>query len=184
VITQNVDGLHQAAGTKNVVELHGGLDRTICLNCGALASRFETQAMLRHVNPHFTARIRAVNPDGDADVSDADVDCFTMVDCRRCASGPLKPDVVFFGEAVPRQRVERCYALVEASVGLLVLGSSLTVMSGYRFVRRAAALCIPIAIVNQGPTRADDQADIRISAPLGAVLTELVELTCPRFAVP
>ena len=177
VITQNVDGLHQAAGTADVVELHGGLARTVCLNCGEIAARVDVDAMLREANPDFDARVATVNADGDAELADADLDHFTMVDCRVCASGPIKPDVVFFGETVPRDRVERCYALVESSAALLVLGSSLTVMSGYRFVRHAAALHIPIAIVNQGRTRGDAQADIRIPAPLGAVLTLLADLT-------
>ncbi len=177
VITQNVDGLHQAAGTADVVELHGGLARTVCLNCGEIAARVDVDAMLRNANPDFDARVATVNADGDAELADADLDHFTMVDCRVCGSGPIKPDVVFFGETVPRDRVERCYALVESSAALLVLGSSLTVMSGYRFVRRAAALYIPIAIVNQGRTRGDTEADIRIPAPLGAVLTLLADLT-------
>jgi NAD-dependent SIR2 family protein deacetylase len=177
VITQNVDGLHQAAGTTDVVALHGGLDRTICLTCGALSSRSDIQAMLRAANPDFDARVCAINPDGDAELRDADLASFTMVNCRICARGPLKPDVVFFGETVPRDRVERCYGLVEASAALLVLGSSLTVMSGYRFVRHAAALRIRVGIVNQGPTRGDVHADIRLSGPLGDLLTELVRVS-------
>jgi NAD-dependent SIR2 family protein deacetylase len=175
VITQNVDGLHDAAGTVDAVELHGRLARTVCLNCGEYVSRQDVDAMLREANPHFTARLEAVNADGDAELSDTDLGDFRMVPCRVCGDGPLKPDVVFFGETVPRDRVELCYALVESSAALLVLGSSLTVMSGYRFVRHAAALHIPVAIINQGTTRGDQHACLRVDAPLGSTLAALVD---------
>ncbi len=175
VITQNVDGLHHAAGTLDALELHGGLARTVCLNCGGRASRQHVDGWLRAANPHFR-RIALSNADGDAELTDAELDGFRMVDCPDCASGPLKPDVVFFGEAVPRHRVERCYAMLDESAALVVLGSSLTVMSGYRFVRHAAAHGIPVAIVNQGSTRGDAQACVRVDAPLGATLSELTDL--------
>jgi NAD-dependent SIR2 family protein deacetylase len=155
------------------VELHGGLDRTVCLNCGDVAGRAELDERLRAANPTFGPRVDEVNPDGDAELPDELLDGFVMVDCLACGEGPLKPDVVFFGETVPRDRVEECFRLVEAAGSLLVLGSSLTVMSGYRFVLRAAKLGIPVAIVNAGPTRGDAKADVRIDAPLGAVLPEL-----------
>ncbi|HEX2075239.1 MAG TPA: NAD-dependent protein deacetylase [Geodermatophilus sp.] len=173
VITQNVDGLHQAAGARKVVELHGGLDRTVCLNCGDVADRAELDVRLRAANPDFGPRADEVNPDGDAELPDEVLDGFVMVDCRACGSGPLKPDVVFFGETVPRDRVDRCFGLLEDAGALLVLGSSLTVMSGYRFVLRAEKLGIPVAVVNLGPTRGDAKADVRIDAPLGTVLPEL-----------
>jgi NAD-dependent SIR2 family protein deacetylase len=173
VITQNVDGLHQAGGAMDVVELHGGLDRTVCLGCGAGASRAELDQRLHEANPHFGPRVDEVNPDGDAELPDEVLDEFVMVPCLACGEGPLKPDVVFFGETVPRDRVERCFGLVEDAAGLLVLGSSLTVMSGYRFVLRAAKLGIPVAIVNVGPTRGDAKADVRVDAPLGEVLPAL-----------
>jgi NAD-dependent SIR2 family protein deacetylase len=173
VITQNVDGLHQAAGARDVVELHGGLDRTVCLCCGDLASRAELDARLRAVNPSFGPHTEEVNPDGDVELSDDALDGFVMVDCLTCGSGPLKPDVVFFGETVPRPRVDRCFELLEHAGALLVLGSSLTVMSGYRFVLRAEKLGIPVGIVTLGPTRGDAKADVRVDAPLGAVLPEL-----------
>ena len=173
VITQNVDGLHQAAGARKVVELHGGLDRTVCLGCGDVADRAELDARLRGANPHFGPHVDEVNPDGDAELPDEVLDGFVMVECRACGAGPLKPDVVFFGETVPRDRVDACFARVEDASCLLVLGSSLTVMSGYRFVLRAAKLGIPVAIVNVGPTRGDAKADVRIDAPLGDVLPEL-----------
>jgi NAD-dependent SIR2 family protein deacetylase len=173
LITQNVDGLHQAAGARDVVELHGGLDRTVCLHCGDVASRAELDARLRAVNPGFGPRTDEVNPDGDVELSDDELDGFVMVDCLACGRGPLKPDVVFFGETVPRPRVDRCFGLLEQAGALLVLGSSLTVMSGYRFVLRAEKLGIPVAIVTLGPSRGDAKADVRVDAPLGSVLPEL-----------
>ena len=174
VITQNVDGLHQAAGARDVVELHGGLDRTVCLGCGDLAPRADLDLRLRAANPDFGPRTDEVNPDGDAELPDDALDGFVMVGCRSCGGGPLKPDVVFFGETVPRDRVEACFTRVEHAGCLLVLGSSLTVMSGYRFVLHAAKLGIPVAVVNVGPTRGDAKADVRVDAPLGVVLPELV----------
>jgi len=173
VITQNVDGLHQAGGARDVVELHGGLDRTVCLNCGDVASRAGLDERLREANPTFGARTDEVNPDGDAELPDEVLDGFVMVGCLVCGENALKPDVVFFGETVPRDRVGRCFDLVDAAGSLLVLGSSLAVMSGYRFVLRAAKLGIPVAIVNVGPTRGDAKADVRLDAPLGQVLPTL-----------
>jgi NAD-dependent SIR2 family protein deacetylase len=173
VITQNVDGLHQAGGARDVVELHGGLDRTVCLNCGDLAGRAELDERLQAVNPHVGRRTDEINPDGDAELPDEVLDGFVMVGCLACGEGPLKPDVVFFGETVPRDRVEHCFGLVESAGSLLVLGSSLTVMSGYRFVLRAAKRGIPVAIVTVGPTRGDAKADVRVDAPLGVVLPAL-----------
>ena len=114
VITQNVDGLHQAGGATGVVELHGGLDRTVCLHCGDVAGRAELDERLRAANPSFGPRVDEVNPDGDAELPDELLDGFVMVGCLACGEGPLKPDVVFFGETVPRDRVERCFGLVEA----------------------------------------------------------------------
>ena len=179
VITQNVDGLHSAAGARDVVELHGNLDRVTCLDCGRLSPRAELDDRLRAANPDWQAAATAVKPDGDVDLSDEDVGAFQVVDCAGCG-GVLKPDVVFFGETVPRERVQHCFALVEGARALLVLGSSLTVMSGYRFVLRAAKHGIPVAIVNRGPTRGDDKAAVRLDAPLGEVLPALAA----RVAVP
>ncbi len=174
IVTQNVDGLHQAAGASEVVELHGGLDRTSCLHCGHRGARAELDRRLRAANPLFSAVVDRVNPDGDVELADDELDRFVMVDCSACGGGPLKPDVVFFGESVPRERVAHCFGLVEDAAALVVLGSSLTVMSGYRFVRRAAKLGIPVAIVNQGPTRGDEQATVRVDAPLGVFLPRLL----------
>jgi NAD-dependent SIR2 family protein deacetylase len=175
VVTQNVDGLHQAGGARNVVELHGGLDRTVCLACGDVASRAELDERLQAANPGFGPRVDEVNPDGDAELPDDVLDGFVMVGCLACDEGPLKPDVVFFGETVPRERVELCFGLVERARSLLVLGSSLTVMSGYRFVLRAAKLGLPVAIVNAGPTRGDAKASHRLDGPLGSVLPALAQ---------
>ena len=174
VITQNVDGLHQAAGARDVIELHGGLSHVVCLECGHLGSRVELDDRLRAANPDLVERAARVNPDGDAELPQDRIEAFALVGCDRCGSDLLKPDVVFFGENVPRPRVQRCYELVASSALLLVLGSSLTVMSGLRFVHRAARDGIPVAIVNQGVTRGDEHALIKIDAPLGEVLTELV----------
>jgi NAD-dependent SIR2 family protein deacetylase len=173
IITQNVDGLHQAAGARQVVELHGGLDRVVCLGCGRLTQREQLDEWLREVNPTWDAEVMRVNPDGDVVVADIDVERFVVVDCDICG-GLLKPDVVFFGENVPRPRVEECFAMVDDAGALLVLGSSLTVASGYRFVRHAAKLGVPIAIVNEGPTRGDALADFTVDGPLGSILPALV----------
>lgn len=174
IITQNVDGLHQSAGARDVIELHGTLSRTICLNCGSYASRVDLDRRLRELNPTFVAHAQQINPDGDADLPDEELAGFQMAPCEVCGQLMLKPDVVFFGETVPRERVDACFAKVEAADSLLVLGSSMTVMSGYRFVLAAAARGIPVAMINQGATRADAKATIRLDAPLGATLQALV----------
>ncbi|RCG28745.1 NAD-dependent protein deacetylase [Sphaerisporangium album] len=184
IITQNVDGLHQAGGARGVVELHGSLDQVVCLGCGDLSSREELHHRLGEANPRFDAQADAVNPDGDVDLSDEEAERFLTVGCRACDGGVLKPDVVFFGETVPPDRVGACYAMVERARVLLVLGSSLTVMSGRRFVLRAAKLDIPVAIVNQGPTRGDDYATLTVDARLGEVLSDTVRLVDARAARP
>ncbi|MFI2713442.1 NAD-dependent protein deacetylase [Micromonospora sp. NPDC018662] len=173
IITQNVDGLHGAAGATGVIELHGRLDEVTCLDCGNLTGRDELHRRLTEANPGFDARVAHVNPDGDVELPDEAVGGFRVVDCGVCGGGMLKPDVVFFGETVPAPRVADCFALVERARALLVLGSSLTVMSGRRFVLRAAKLGVPVAIVNQGATRGDGYAALRLDAPLGATLTAL-----------
>ncbi|WP_435875675.1 NAD-dependent protein deacetylase [Nonomuraea jabiensis] len=172
IVTQNVDGLHQAAGARRVIELHGGLDRVVCLSCRERTPRAELERRLRAANPEWEAAGARINPDGDAVLTDAQVAGFQVVDCAACG-GVLKPDVVFFGENVPRPRVDECFALVAGARLLLVLGSSLTVRSGLRFVTKAASLGIPIAIVNQGETGGDADASLTLDAPLGPTLTEL-----------
>ncbi|WP_433272068.1 NAD-dependent protein deacetylase [Actinosynnema sp. CS-041913] len=175
VITQNVDGLHHAAGTADAVELHGNLDRVLCLGCRKLSPREDLDRRLRAANPDFAATATRVNPDGDADLADEDVRGFRVVACPECG-GVLKPDVVFFGENVPRPRVEECYRLVDRSRAMLVLGSSLTVMSGLRFVRHAAKSGKPVVIVNQGETRGDAHATARVHLPLGRALTDVCRI--------
>lgn len=172
VVTQNVDGLHQAGGAASVVELHGNLDRVVCLGCFTRTSRDALDRRLREANAGWDAVATAINPDGDVALDDQHLEEFQVVDCRDCG-GLLKPDVVFFGESVPMSRVEAAFAAVESARALLVLGSSLTVMSGRRFVLRAAKLGIPVAIVNQGATRGDPYAAVVVDAPLGEVLPAL-----------
>ena len=172
IITQNVDGLHQAAGARDVVELHGNLARITCLDCGELTPREVLAERLDAANPGFAAVASAINPDGDAELDDADLDGFSVVDCIGCG-GMLKPDVVYFGETVPPERVARSFALVGDARTLLVLGSSLTVMSGRRFVLRAVKEGIRVAIVNRGVTRGEPYAGLFVDAPLGIVLPNL-----------
>ncbi|MEV7154793.1 NAD-dependent protein deacetylase [Streptomyces misionensis] len=174
VITQNVDGLHQAAGSEDVVELHGSLDRVVCLSCGTFSPRRALARRLEEANAGFDPVAAGINPDGDADLSDEQVGDFRVLPCGVCG-GILKPDVVFFGESVPPERVEHCRRLVREANALLVLGSSLTVMSGLRFVRQAAEAGKPVLIVNQGPTRGDRHAVSRVALPLGAALTTVAD---------
>lgn len=174
VITQNVDGLQQAAGVPDVVELHGSLGRVVCLHCRAVSDRADLDRRLREANPGFEAqaerhRSARVNPDGDVELPDEAVREFTVVPCAACGIGVLKPDVVFFGENVPPERVDLCRGLVAGASSLLVLGSSLTVMSGLRFVRQAADAGTPVLIINNQPTRGDRWA-VRIELPLGEAL--------------
>ncbi|MEV0587082.1 NAD-dependent protein deacetylase [Nonomuraea sp. NPDC050310] len=181
IITQNVDGLHQAAGAREVVELHGSLHRVRCLECGERTGREELDRRLREANSDWAAAAglqlhpdgARVNPDGDVALDDAEIEGFAVVGCASCG-GMLKPDVIFFGENVPPARVSECFELTDEAGLLLVLGSSLTVLSGFRFVRHAARQAIPVAIVNQGPTRGDEHAMLRLDAPLGQTLDELL----------
>ncbi|MER5941648.1 NAD-dependent protein deacetylase [Streptomyces sp. NPDC001928] len=174
VITQNVDGLHQAAGSKDVVELHGSLGRVVCLSCGTFSPRGELAERLEEANAGFDPVAAAINPDGDADLTDEQVGDFRVVPCTLCG-GMLKPDVVFFGENVPPQRVEQCRTLVREAASLLVLGSSLTVMSGLRFVRQTVQSDKPVLIINRDPTRGDVHAVTRVALPLGTALTTMAE---------
>ena len=182
VITQNVDLLHTKAGSRSVINLHGTYDRVICLSCRHTMSRAALAERLEAANPGFAERAEragglAVAPDADAVV--ADTDSFTVVDCPACG-GMLKPDIVYFGESVAKDVVHQSYSLVDRSDALLVAGSSLTVFSGYRFVRHAAASGIPVAIVNRGPTRGDDLAAVKVDAGCSPMLALLAdELTVP-----
>ena len=181
VITQNVDLLHSKAGSRNVVNLHGSYAQVICLNCGGAMTRAGLAEKLDALNPGFVERAEAIGgpavaPDADAVVNDTG--CFRYLDCPSCG-GMLKPDIVYFGEAVPKAIVGQAFSLVEASDALLVAGSSLTVFSGYRFVRHAAALGIPVAIVNRGPTRGDDLATVKVDGGCSELLTLLAEELSP-----
>ena len=164
VLTQNVDGLHEATGSRGVLALHGRIDRVICLTCGDLSGRARLQRLLEEANPEVAGTIPAgtaeLRPDGDAVVEEWHD--FVLAGCDSCG-GRLKPDVVFFGESVPKDRVQLAYDLVDAGEVLVVLGSSLTVMSGLRFVRHLAKQGKEVVIVNRGVTRGDPLATIKIS---------------------
>lgn len=175
LITQNVDGLHQAGGAQDVHELHGTLARVVCLTCGDITRRDSLDGRMREANPHYTVTSDEIRPDGDLALDRLDVERFVVPLCLVCGRDTLKPDVVFFGESVSKPLVERCFQLTDEAGALVVLGSSLAVMSGYRFVRRAAARGIPVAIVTKGPTRGDEQATIRVDAPLGPTLRALAD---------
>ncbi|HUH01188.1 MAG TPA: NAD-dependent protein deacetylase [Kofleriaceae bacterium] len=170
IITQNVDRLHHHAGSRAVIELHGGLDRVRCLACDAREPRAALQHRLLELNPAWLHRGGADAPDGDADLDD--IADFRVAPCLQCG-GTLKPDVVFFGECVPRPIVDAAFATLDTADALLVVGSSLTVYSGYRFIRRAAERRIPIAIINLGPTRGDPHATVLHHARAGDALPTL-----------
>jgi NAD-dependent SIR2 family protein deacetylase len=172
LVTQNVDRLHQAAGSRAVIDLHGRLDVVVCLSCGDRTARDALQLAMAAANPVWRARA-ATAPDGDADVDTAVVELFVPPRCEHCG-GRLKPDVVFFGENVPRDRQERAYEALAGADALLVAGSSLMVYSGFRFVRFAHEAALPIAIVNRGRTRGDDLADLKIEDDVGSTLTSAV----------
>ena len=179
VITQNVDGLHEAAGSRRLVALHGRIGEVVCLSCRCTTSRSALQQRLEALNPGWLQRhAHAVSrPDGDVELEETDD--FVVPGCESCA-GVLKPDVVFFGENVPPDRVARCYAAVDAlpetAGALLVLGSSLTVMSGLRFVKRAATAGTPVVIVNRGATRGDPLASCRLDAGCSEFLAALAAI--------
>lgn len=174
LITQNVDGLHGKAGHRRVVELHGTLANVVCLDCGRAESRYSLQERILVQNPGWTRHAGAIAPDGDVHLAPEVAAGFRVPVCLHCA-GTLKPDVVFFGENVPRDRVSRAFAMLEEAEMLLVLGSSLTVYSGYRFVVEALRTGKPVALVNDGPTRADAVATMRVEARLGTALEEIAD---------
>jgi NAD-dependent SIR2 family protein deacetylase len=174
VITQNVDGLHTTAGQRRVVDLHGRVDRVICLDCSVTSARAELQDRLAVLNPGFGADDLQVLPDGD--VAFESTHGFVLADCLACG-GQLKPDVVFFGENVPEPRVRECQHLVEDAEALVVLGSSLQVFSGRRFVKQAHQRGIPIVIVNRGATRSDELATLKLDAGCAETLSDYVAIT-------
>lgn len=173
LLTQNVDGLHQRAGSVEVLDLHGRLDRVGCLACGTVLARAALQDAIEALNPGWHVAAAAFAPDGDADIDAAAVAGFVPPRCDRCG-GLLKPEVVFFGENVPRERIARAKAALERADAMLVAGSSLMVYSGFRFARMAAEAGLPLAIVNRGRTRADDLATLRVEGEVGRTLAEAV----------
>jgi NAD-dependent SIR2 family protein deacetylase len=189
VITQNVDLLHTKAGSRTVVNLHGSYAEVACLQCAFTMSRAALAQVLEAANPGFIERARsnrlaigglAVAPDADAVVDDTE--SFRYIDCPNCG-GMLKPNIVYFGENVPKQRAQQAFSLLDDSDALLVAGSSLTVFSGFRFVRHAAARGIPVAIINRGPTRGDDLATVKIDngcSPMLALLADELSATAAR----
>ncbi|MFW6640341.1 NAD-dependent protein deacetylase [Nocardiopsis algeriensis] len=172
VVTQNVDALHQAAGSRRVVDLHGRYDRVVCLGCGEVIPRAALAERLSALNPDFADEVDDVEVAPDADAVLASTEGFRPADCASCG-GMLKPDIVYFGENVPKERVLRCHRLVEEASALLVAGSSLTVLSGRRFVKSAAGQGKPVVIVNRGATRGDAMAALTVDGGCSQVLTAL-----------
>jgi NAD-dependent SIR2 family protein deacetylase len=169
LITQNVDGLHSAAGSERVIDLHGRLDRVICLSCRELSPRRELQARLVQKNPQFMGESFEARADGDVELA-VDYERFQLVACAACG-GVLKPDVVFFGENVPAPRVEVAMQALNGARALIIAGSSLMVFSGFRFARAASRLGVPVVVVNRGKTRADEMSALRVAGNVGRVLS-------------
>ena len=173
LITQNVDRLHSTAGNRRVIDLHGDLTKVRCVSCNRVQARSSYQQQLRRANRDWHAGVFRYKPDGDAELADNSHRDFSVPGCVAC-NGIVKPDVVMFGENVPKPRVQEAHAAVDRADALLVVGSSLMVFSGYRFARQAAEQQKPIAIVNRGRTRADDLANLKVDADCGTVLTDIV----------
>ena len=173
LVTQNVDGLHARAGSRALVELHGRLARVKCLRCHADHDRVKVQQRLEAMNPDWRPEVLGYNPDGDAELDASAYPGFRVVDCDACG-GPLKPDVVFFGEPVPARRAQAVEQAIGRSRGVLVVGSSLVVMSGYRIVRQAAAAGLPAVAVNDGRTRADDLLNFKVEGDCVGLLERLI----------
>ncbi|MEO8304364.1 MAG: NAD-dependent protein deacetylase [Betaproteobacteria bacterium] len=174
LVTQNVDGLHQRAGSRNVIELHGTIGRVVCLDCKHELPREAVQRRLEGANPEFAAFRAAAAPDGDADLEPGDAEAFRVPACPQCG-GILKPDVVFFGENVPRDRVNAAFDALDEADAMLVVGSSLMVYSGYRFCERAQRTGKPIAAINLGRTRADPLFALKVEGRCADALAELIE---------
>lgn len=181
VITQNVDGLHQRAGTQHVIDLHGRLDQVVCMACASTLARSRFQDALRNANPPWQNHTAAIAPDGDADLEGVDFSSFHIPPCPSCG-GILKPDVVFYGENVPRPRVQQAMASLQDSAGLLVLGSSLMVYSGLRFVHAAQQQALPVAAINLGMTRADGAYRVKLHMPSAVALQALLAHFAERAA--
>ncbi|MDB5827534.1 MAG: NAD-dependent deacetylase [Variovorax sp.] len=174
LLTQNVDGLHDAAGSRRAIDLHGRIDTVRCMACDARSPRSELQLELRRRNPGWATLEARAAPDGDADVEGHDFSAFDVPPCPVCG-GLLKPDVVFFGESVPRDRVAAAFAALSEADAMLVTGSSLMVYSGFRFVQAAVAAGKPVAAINLGRTRADDLFALKAELPVGETLSALVQ---------
>ena len=181
LVTQNVDGLHQRAGSVDVVELHGSIDDVLCLGCGTRHARAEIQTLLLRDNPSLADASAAVSADGDAHLEWDSLDFFRVPTCSQCGD-MLKPDVVFFGENVPRERVQAAGVALEAADAMLVVGSSLMVFSGYRFCMWAAKAGTPIAAINIGVTRADSLFSLKVQAPCGEALAALAARVAPSVS--
>ncbi len=180
LLTQNVDGLHQRAGSTDVLELHGSIHQVVCLDCQRLFSRAQVQAMLVERNPHHIGVAALAAPDGDAHVDADDLERFDVAPCPDCG-GTLKPDVVFFGDGVPAATTIEAVRRVDAADALLVVGSSLMVFSGFRFCRMAAAAGKPIAAINLGITRADELLDLKLDASAEQLLPQLAAALTQAF---
>lgn len=175
LVTQNVDSLHQRAGSRRVIDLHGQADVVKCMHCAATMMRHALHDELARLNPSWLSLTAEVGPDGDADLDGYDFSTFEVPSCHRCRIGILKPDVVFFGDNVPRPRVDQAFAALDEASGMLVAGSSLMVYSGYRFARHAARTGKPIACVNLGATRAETLFELKITAAIGPTLTAMID---------
>ena len=175
LVTQNVDGLHQRAGSDEVIDLHGRLDEVVCLGCGQRTARSGLQQRLDMHNPDWRHLAAAAAPDGDADLEHADFHRFHVPDCEACG-GLLKPDVVFYGENVPRARVAAAQQALATADAMLVVGSSLMVYSGYRFARMARESGLPLAILTRGVTRADDLSTLKLPADCADTLARALQI--------
>ena len=181
IVTQNVDGLHQAAGSRNVIDLHGRADVVRCMNCARRSPRAGLQAEMIRRNPRFAELDALAAPDGDADLEDLDFAAFEVPACETCG-GLLKPDVVFFGESVPRERVQLAFSALRCADAMLIVGSSLMVLSGFRFARAMAEAGKPIAAVNLGRTRADDLLSLKVTQHCADALAFLLVHEGPASA--
>ncbi|UIZ92194.1 NAD-dependent protein deacetylase [Corynebacterium sp. CNCTC7651] len=179
IVTQNVDGLHAEAGSQHVIALHGDMDHVVCLDCGALHERTLIDALLNAANPGYFESVEVegamINPDGDVELRDRDVARFTMVACPSCGGERLKPNVVYFGENVPKARRAEANRWLEESTSVIAIGTSLAVMSGYKFVLDAKKQGKPVAVINGGPGRADQKVDTVWRANVGDALGEVLD---------
>lgn len=179
IVTQNVDGLHTQAGSERVIALHGDMEQVVCLDCGALHERSLIDALLNAFNPTFLDTVNqrglTVNPDGDVELDDADVERFRMISCPVCGGERLKPNVVYFGENVPRKRRARADAWLAESTSVIAIGTSLAVMSGYKFVLDARRQGKRVAVINGGPGRADAKVDTLWRTDVGAALDDVLD---------